>query len=84
MLSVETPEINLVNLAGGDGSGILPLMHGALFFSRSDYTTGKMPIAANSSWERLWQCGEFEPKVPLSRAKRSFVDSAIVARAAQL
>jgi hypothetical protein len=84
MLIVEAPEFTLSRLAGGDGSGIFPLLLTTWSFGRIDFSKERIPVIENDEWERLWCCGRHKPAVPLSRAKRAFIDSAIANRAALL
>jgi hypothetical protein len=84
MLCVETPELTLSSLAGGDGTGILSFLFTAQSFGLIDFTKERIPVIKNEEWERLWCVGKYEKAFPLSSARRAFVDSAIAARAQHL
>ncbi|GAA5967980.1 hypothetical protein JCM11641_003687 [Rhodosporidiobolus odoratus] len=80
MCPVEMPEGTLEELAGGRGHGMLQLLVACRLPPEFDPANSDVLRFPHDDWDRLWSVGKYKPTVPLSRAKRAFVDSGIATR----
>ncbi|BGP13684.1 hypothetical protein JCM10213_002252 [Rhodosporidiobolus nylandii] len=79
----EVPEYTL-DLAGDQLGPLLRLISACRPPPSFDPSTSPVPHISHPQWDRVWLVGEYEPAVPLSRAKRAFVESAVATRTATL
>ncbi|BGP21034.1 hypothetical protein JCM10213v2_009213 [Rhodosporidiobolus nylandii] len=77
---VECPELRLSELAHNGGKGMMKLLLDCITVPMG-MPDNELPPIPHEGWDRLHRVGSFEPKVPLSMAKRAFVNSAWHSRA---